>query len=184
MPILGVLASAITGNLATPSYESIQTVTVSSNVSDIEFTSIPATYTHLQLRGQSIFSAGDWSTLMQFNSDTGNNYAFHALIGNGTTASVNGSATQSSILVEAYVVGHSTTAPFANVTDILDYKNTSKYKTSRTLSGIDRNGTGEVHLVSGLWQNTNAITSIKLTINDAQYFASGTKYALYGIKGA
>jgi hypothetical protein len=52
MPILGIIASAITGNLVTTSYESIATVTVGGGGSaTIDFTSIPATYTHLQIRG-------------------------------------------------------------------------------------------------------------------------------------
>jgi hypothetical protein len=52
MPILGIIASAITGNLVTTSYESIETVTVGSGGSAtvLTFSSIPATYTHLQIR--------------------------------------------------------------------------------------------------------------------------------------
>jgi hypothetical protein len=52
MPILGIIASAITGNLVTTSYESIATVTVGGGgAATVAFTSIPATYTHLQIRG-------------------------------------------------------------------------------------------------------------------------------------
>jgi hypothetical protein len=51
MPILGIIASAITGNLVTTSYESIETVTVGSGGSaTVTFSSIPATYTHLQIK--------------------------------------------------------------------------------------------------------------------------------------
>jgi hypothetical protein len=57
----------------------------------------------------------------------------------------------------------------ASILDILDYANTNKYKTIRLLAGVDVNGTvatfgGVVGLTSGLWQNTNAITSIKLVV--------------------
>ena len=56
MPILGVIASQITGHLSTNSFESIQTVTVGSGgQSSISFSSIPSTYKHLQLR---CFAAG------------------------------------------------------------------------------------------------------------------------------
>jgi hypothetical protein len=68
--------------------------------------------------------------------------------------------------------------------DILDYANTNKYKTVRTLSGYDLNNAtyGALRSYSGLWMNTNAITSIKFYadgVNLAQY----SQFALYGIKG-
>jgi hypothetical protein len=50
-PMLGIMASQISGHLVTNSYESIQTVTVSTATPSITFSSIPATYKHLQIRG-------------------------------------------------------------------------------------------------------------------------------------
>ena len=53
MPILGLLASAISGNLFAPSgaYDSIATASGTGSSATISFTSIPSTYTHLQIRG-------------------------------------------------------------------------------------------------------------------------------------
>jgi hypothetical protein len=89
MPILGIIASAITGNLVTTSYESIATVTVGSGgAANVEFTSIPATYTHLQVRGigRSLeANTGVDVQYLRFNSDTGSNYAWHQLVGNGSS---------------------------------------------------------------------------------------------------
>jgi hypothetical protein len=67
------------------------------------------------------------------------------------------------------------------ILDILDYKDTNKYKTARSLDGSDANGSGEISLRSGSWRNTAAITSITLTPTGtgiAQY----SSFALYGIK--
>ena len=51
MPILGTVASQFSSK-PFGSYESIQTVTVGlGGAANVEFTSIPATYTHLQIRG-------------------------------------------------------------------------------------------------------------------------------------
>ena len=90
-PILGIYASQITGHLFTPSnsYTSIATATVDSGgASSITFSSIPSTYTHLQIREISRGAAVQTSTniQMQFNSDTGTNYSDTWLYGNGTSA--------------------------------------------------------------------------------------------------
>ena len=51
MPILGIIASSISGNLDANDFESIATVSVGSGgAANVEFTSIPATFTHLQIR--------------------------------------------------------------------------------------------------------------------------------------
>jgi hypothetical protein len=70
------------------------------------------------------------------------------------------------------------------VIDILDYKNTNKYKTVRILSGTEyNNSNGGVSFNSGLWQNTDAITTITLQPSGAN-FAEYSQFALYGIKGS
>jgi hypothetical protein len=63
---------------------------------------------------------------------------------------------------------------------IFDYSNTSKFKTVKAMSGNDRNGSGGVGLYSGIYQSTNAITSINF--GAANWFdAVGSFYVLYGI---
>jgi hypothetical protein len=74
-------------------------------------------------------------------------------------------------------------SPF--VFDILDYTNTNKYKTIRTLSGTNNNSAGTnsyVRFSSGLWMNTNAITSVTIYAASGN-FAQHSQLALYGIKG-
>jgi hypothetical protein len=186
MPILGIIASQNYPRI-TSSYESIATVSVSSAQSTITFSSIASTWTHLQLRGiarnSSGGSAGNDNILMRFNSDTGSNYSFHYLFGNGSSASAGGNANQNALLAGKPASGGDSSNVFgAFITDILEYKNTNIYKTIRTLTGIDNNGSGVVFFSSGNWRNTNAITTITLT-SDAD-FTSYSSFALYGIKGA
>jgi hypothetical protein len=79
------------------------------------------------------------------------------------------------------VAASSTASVFGGIViDILDYANTNKYKTMRTLSGYDANGSGNVGLFSGLWMNTAAVTSINLLTFYDQY-ATYSSFALYGI---
>ena len=67
----------------------------------------------------------------------------------------------------------------------LDYASTSKYKTVRAITGTNANTSSAnfaVSLGSGLWQSTNAITSVTIA-NGYDFFSTSTTFALYGIKG-
>jgi hypothetical protein len=189
--ILGILDSGGAAAGAANSYESIATVTVGGGgAANIEFTSIPATYTHLQIRG--ILKGSDTaddrtSIVVQYNSDTGNNYARHLLGGNGSATFVD---SVSSTTARAGVRLISSYASYASmfttlVIDILDYANTNKYTTTRTLGGFDTNGGSFQEMVLGsfLWSNTAAITTIKLVPGGGN-FVQYSQLALYGIKGA
>ena len=179
-PILGIWASSIQPSLNASSYESIATVSVGSGgQSSIDFTSIPSTYKHLQIR---YIARGSILTnsLIQFNADTGSNYSWHVLYGTGASALAAGGGTNS--FMYASNIASATSNFTGGVIDILDYASTSKYKTMRTLGGYDANGSGEIGLFSGSWQNTNAITSIKLYPNSSGTYSQYTQFALYGIK--
>ena len=189
-PILGIYASQISGHLFAPSgaYDSIATVTVGSGGSaSITFSSIPSTYTHLQIRAtfRETGSGTGADTKLSFNGDTGsgNYYSQHGLYGNGTIAGADKDATSTHIW-SIYGTGSSATSGVfgVGVIDVLDYANTNKYKTTRALTGYDNNGSGLIFLRSGLWMKTNAITSITITA-DATAFAEYSSFALYGIKG-
>lgn len=184
--ILGSFSTGVAP--VTSSYESIATVTVGSGgAASAEFTSIPSTYTHLQIRAiarTNRASNGDWLEI-QFNTDTASNYSDHYLAGNGTSASAGGQANVTYMEVNRFPAASSTASIFGVfVTDILDYANTNKYKTIRNLGGNDQNGSGEVHLGSGLWRSTSAITSIKIMPGGGTNLVQYSQIALYGIKGA
>jgi hypothetical protein len=166
-----------------PAFNSIATQTVGSGgASSITFSSIPSTYTHLQLRVLSKTVGGDYNDLqMNFNGDTGNNYAWHRMYGNGAVgvAQATTSTNYLPLLDTGSTQGSNVFA--VNVSDILDYTNTNKYKVTRTLEGADNNGTSYIILSSGLWQNTSAITSITL-VGQGGNFVQYSSFALYGIK--
>jgi hypothetical protein len=173
--------------VSTNSYESIATTTVGAGGSlSITFSSISSSYTHLQIRmiAKYLNTAGG-STQMQFNGDTATNYSWHYLSGDGASASAGAGTSANYININ---VGQQDTGQYvAAVIDILDYANTSKNKTSRTLTGIDKNGSGSMQLTSGNWRNTAAITSITITpqsnTSPTNQFQQYSSFALYGIKG-
>jgi hypothetical protein len=185
--LIGIIASSGGAPASTNSYESIATVSVGSGgSSSISFTSIPSTYQHLQVRliAKDSRGVGNLSNLyMTFNSDTGANYATHQIYGDGGGAGAAASTSTTSMFFGYCASGTTIANMFgATVTDVLDYANTSKYKTIRSLTGGDNNGSGVVALTSGVWMNTGAISTITITplvANLTQY----SSFALYGIKG-
>lgn len=180
--------SANAGNPIIGNFESIATATVGAGATatDVTFSSIPSTYQHLQIRYLTRTNstvANDTNAVgLQFNTDTNNNYAAHLLYGTGASALASASASIARLFAGyANSNNYSATNYTANVVDILDYKNTNKNTTVRTLCGNDGNGAGFVLLVSGLWMNTNAVDSIKL-FPTTSVFAEYSHFALYGIR--
>ena len=180
------MIGAITGGLfsegtppVTNSYESIATVTLSGTQASIDFSSIASTYKHLQVRIYQMNTATA-TTNLRINNDSGSNYSRHYLYGGGSSAvGAAGSASQTSIGV---LYNESTSYAAVSVIDVLDYQNTNKNKTVRSLMGWDANGSGYVFLYSGSWMSTSAVNQLTFT-PDGGTFAAGTKFALYGIKG-
>jgi hypothetical protein len=183
-------------NFTVGAYDSIATVNVGSGGSStITFSSIPATYKHLQIRAilknTYLTYGGAQNYVFRCNSDTGSNYASHNVFtaGDTTVSAPAASAATSQTYINVPHVNISENilnSRFAvSITDILDYSNTNKFKTFKTFAGVDQNGlsgfSSGLVLNSGLWQSTSAITQIEITGygNFSQY----SQFALYGIKG-
>jgi hypothetical protein len=181
--MIGNIAAALYGTGVPPvtsSYESIATVLVGSGgASYAEFTSIPSTYKHLQIRC-SIRGSNNNYQLIRLNSDNNTNYAYHYMYGTGSAVGA-GNVTSTSSM------GFTDTTNSASIfnaliIDILDYASTSKNKTLRGLGGFDTNGGGFISMNSGLWFKTpEAINTIRFTPDNGTY-AEYSTFALYGIK--
>ena len=173
------------------SYESIATLTAAGGETSLTFSSIPSTYKHIQIRflARSARTGGlpGFENLnLQFNSDTGANYAHHFLRADGSGVYAGGttSATQININNAVIASGSSNSLTYATgLISINDYSTTTKNKTVAAYAGSDFNGSGRIALSSGFRNSTSGITSITLQI-DGQQFASGSVFSLYGIKGA
>jgi hypothetical protein len=168
------------------SYYSIATTTLGSSTADITFSSIPNTYTHLQIRfiAKSTNSATAADNLaFRFNSDTAGNYTRHYLDGSGSSVTAGANTGVSQVYATCAQTSSAPSAFGVGVLDILDYTNTNKYTTARVLSGQDSNGSGGVDFTSGLWLNTNAISTITLTGGSSAIFQQHSQVALYGIRG-
>lgn len=187
-PILGIWASSRPTVTDTGAMFPLQVVTVGpAGASEINFTNIPSTYSHLQVRSivRDTGSSYGYNVSLRFNADSGSNYTRHNLEGNGSSASASGSSSaETSIPVALTTGGANTSGNFAGfVCDILDYANTNKNKTVRCLAGYDDNGSGYINLRSGAYLQTTAISSIRF-IATGTAFAANSQFALYAVKGA
>jgi hypothetical protein len=160
----------------------IQAVTVPSAQAAIEFTSIPSTYTDLVVVGScrtARANATDETTLT-FNGST-SGYSWRLLFGNGSSA---GSASGSSdvAIYGIQVNGNNSTAStFGNFQIYIpNYAGSANKSVSIEAVAEDNASTAFMKMVAGLWSNTAAITSLKLSGQTGNFQTNSTAY-LYGI---
>ena len=154
-------------------YEPIATVTASGSTNIITFTSIPATYTDIVIVVKADTQGG---YQVRFNSDSAGNYSATRLYGDGTTASSD-RETNSNNLTTAWGGG----AYNMYITHILNYSNTTTYKTALTRISENR----YVLAMVSTWRSTAAISTISVQNgNSATSFTAGSTFTLYGIAAA
>jgi hypothetical protein len=167
-------------------YEAIETVEVGSGgAADIEFTSIPGTYTDLVVkvsaRTVNSLSARGTNINLSINGvDT--NRTFRSLEGNGSSAS---SSNGTSAYVGTFGGGASVTANTFSNTEIYIPNYTGSNNKSFSSDSVmeNNNTTASADLVAGLWSQTSAITSVGLTTGSGD-FAEYSTATLYGIKNS
>ena len=195
MPILGVTASSISGHLIAPDLGvmfPIGSITLNANASTVTFSSIPQTYTHLQLICMTRITRTNndpSSNQLSYNGDSGANYAYHGIFAgaNSVAPDSGGGGSLSTMYIGTNASNGTAAGTYAPmIIDILDYSKTNKYKVARSITGFSQNtsssGNRSVAVRSGLWTNTNAITSMTFNPNVNQ-FMTGSTFTLYGIKG-
>lgn len=163
-------------------YSTIATATASGSSTNITFSSIPGTYTDLRLVIL-IGATNSGNTFnMQFNGDTASNYSQTELWGDGTTASSARRTSQSSLFIVGSRVGASTGLVNISLIDIMNYSNTTTFKTVLNRQGAASLGT---LAAVGLWRKTpEAITSISIDSNSAGNISANSVFTLYGIAAA
>jgi hypothetical protein len=170
-------------------YEAIATVTVGSGgAANIEFTSIPATFTDLVILLSSRSSRSDASTFdpvyMTFNGN-GSNYSARNLYGNGAAAYSDTQGSTDQFYYAAYAPTDTATAStFGNVQIYIPNYAGSNNKSVNSDSVTENNGTNHIaNMAASLWSNTSAITSIKLDPGGGDFKQYSTA-TLYGIKSS
>lgn len=162
----------------------IATQTVTSVTSGINFTNIPQNFTHLQMimkiRANGAGNYG-YTNLGANNDYYGTTYAQHAMYSDGVNLGREGYANIGGVAGLYCPAAGNLANTFANtVVDILDYRDTNKWKTFRSFHAADYNSTsvnGYIGFNSGVWKNTAAITTLNIFNNN---FEVGSTVDLYG----
>lgn len=168
-------------------YEAIGSITLGTTSGTVTFSGIPQEYKHLQIRcvarTDRAVVLDSYYVYANSDSTSGGNYYAHGLYGTG--ASTAGAFTDAGNFMSIGVLaGTSVESNLygSHIFDLLDYSNNNKYKTSRSIGGVDNNGSGQARLVSGLWKSTAPITSLTFTTNGGGSFIAGSKFSIYGVK--
>jgi hypothetical protein len=158
-------------------YTPIATTTLGSAQSSVTFSSFSG-YTDLIV----VFNGGENGTNRDFqlrvgngSIDSGSNYSYTRLLGDGTSASSNRAS--NTTYIENVIGNEMCTAIY----QFQNYANTTTFKTilSRTAYASSR-----VSTYVGLWRSTSAITTISFTAEAGSTINSGSTFTLYGIQAA
>lgn len=163
--------------MATNTYVALDKVTVGSSVGSVTInmgSTISQAYTDLVLVIDGTVGS-NCGVQLRFNGDSGSNYSYTRMTGDGSSASSDRSSNATFMELGYYV----STARNMNILNIMNYSNSTTFKTVLNRASAQTVNIGAQAYVE-LWRSTAAITSV--TINASGNFSSGTTFSLYGIK--
>ena len=161
-------------------YEPIASQTLGSDSSTVSFTSIGADWTDLivVIHARNTNASTDRQIYCRFNGDSGSNYSYTDIRGNGSAVTSNRGSSTTFIL--SGLAEDADDAYSISVIQVMSYASTSVYKTTLVAGASAGN---RVDRTVGLWRDTSAVTSIDLALNGDSYKA-GSTFSLFGIKAA
>jgi hypothetical protein len=168
----------------------ISSQTLATAAATITFSSIPATYTHLMIVGQTAASSSaDNGAYIQFNADTGAHYDYTQGQFNptGGTSECCGGELSGQTAIDLGGVPGSGEAAGSNAAFqviIPNYAGTAFNKRANTSWTMTAKLSGTANpfvvILGGQWYSTAAITSVTLGLQAAGNFVAGTTISLYG----
>jgi len=182
--LLGILNAQAAGGGGGAAFDLLETTTLTSNAGSVDFTGLGSysDYKHLQLRILARAISYTFTDLnLRFNNDSGSNYSRHRLRGTGSAVNSEATWNQTYMPIGNAADTSTSNAFYAIILDVLDFSSTTKNTTTKALTGYTADGYDDVRLAGGLWNNTNAVTSINLTA-DSTSFQTGSRFSLYGVK--
>jgi hypothetical protein len=163
-------------------YTLLETITVgAAGASSVTFNSIPQTgYTDLVIKTSVRGTVAEDGFSFRFNSDSGSNYPYRRLIGNGASVSSD-SGTTTAIPQGRQSESGYTANTFGNCEFYIPNYTSANYKSVSADSVNENNATtARAQLGASLWNSTAAITSINI-FPGAGAFAQYSTFSLYGV---
>lgn len=172
------------------SFEAIATINVTSGVNSVTFSSIPATYKHLQVRCllRTDGSVGGNTPLIRMNGETSTVYSGFGEFGNPSASSTTYytiiNSGQTYIQPPNYCIPDASnpanTFGICNF-EISDYASTSKHKAFSGFVGWTGSSGGyRIGYFGGHCARTQAVSSLTIFATSSANFVSGSVFALYG----
>jgi hypothetical protein len=148
--------------VATNTYQALDKVTVGTATPSITFTGISGAYTDLVVVASNLVMSGSSATpFAYFNGSTSAYYSGTMLDGNGTSAQ-SGRRTNNAngVPCGGTYVGMSSTNPTMFVLQIMNYSNTTTYKTTLCRYGL---ASAETEATVGLWRGSTGSSTEAIT---------------------
>lgn len=162
-------------------------LTVTCAAGSITFSSIPGTYSNLQvvISGRSLDAATEDGVVMQANGDTAAHYAHNYLVSNGSAGLINNGSVPTAVSQIGTLTANSNTANYPGTINAIigSYAGTTFFKAATgTTAALNSSTVSGIELHTWIWQSTSAITSLAFTTIAASNFATGTTVTIYGIQ--
>ena len=161
-------------------YDPIATQTLGSAAVSVTFSSIPSTYTDIVLVMTGTTN-NPTDPVLTFNNDSGTNYSSTTLGGNGSAANSARYTSRSNMVIDYNSSFRPTPIAGPYIINIMNYANTSVYKTALCRANNASYGTDSV---VGLWRSTSAINRIDILTGSSNTFDVGCTFTIYGIRAA
>lgn len=183
---LGILAAAGAGGEVT-GFELIETQTLSSSASSITFSNLDSysnTFYGLQINWtvRGIHSSTD-GLRVRINNDSGNNYYWHGFRNQNNTLEAYGAGPQNSMEMGAIPQSSEPSSVFASgIINIYDAFDPTKNTVLYGRAGLFASNITYIRKHSGIWQNTNTLSSITFT-GLFNAIAANSEISIYGLVG-
>lgn len=159
-------------------WTALANTTLSATTATVTFSSISQAYRDLVLVIEGTQNLGANTVHIRFNSDSGSNYRWiYGTALRGGTKYSGSNFSSSAIFATGNAISWDSSVRSILTTNIFDYSTTDKTKMALCQNSTYNSG---VNITHGRWNNTSAITSVAISLN-ANSFAAGTTFALYGV---
>jgi hypothetical protein len=177
-------------NVAQGAMVPIQTITATNAIDAFYFNNIPQIYQDLYIvfTGRTNTATSSNPIFLRLNNTlTGTSFSSTTVQGDGSSpTSTRETGQQFGMNIGTFPAASAGVGIHGlAIIHILDYKNTSRFKTVLTKTAANNNGSGVVRMNAGLWSNTAAVTALNVYGGGGgtDYFLqSGSTATVYGIK--